>query len=131
GSPLIDSSDMRKLRGAYFGKLEKQEYFNTGQLLKDHLKSSVEILSNKDAIAIDQDKLGAGGYIIQETSQEQNEGYVIAARPLSGGGLAVVVLNKGSTPLPSLDVSLEQLGYTSSGNIRFIVHDVWQNKDEV
>lgn len=131
GSPLIVSSDMRKLRDAYFDKLEKQKYFNTSQLLKDHLERSVKILMNKDAIAIDQDKLGAGGYIIQETSQEQDKGYVIAARPLSGGGLAVVVLNKGSKPLPSLDVSLEQLGYTSSGNIRFVVHDVWQNKDEV
>jgi hypothetical protein len=52
--------------------------------------AELAIIKNKGIIAVDQDKLGAQGTIVQRGS-----GYNVLAKPLSNGDVAVVLFNKG------------------------------------
>jgi alpha-galactosidase len=73
-----------------------------------HMKSEIKaILTNRDVIAIDQDKLGKQG------SRVYSDGEVeVWTRPLSGGALAIAVLNAGSDRVAThpFHLSLAKLG---------------------
>ena len=81
-----------------------------------------EILTNKDVIAIDQDKLGKQGRRVY------SEGEVdVWVRDLSGGAKAIAVLNAGSDRVSThpFHLSLSKLGLHGPQNGR----DLWANKD--
>ncbi|MCU1681471.1 MAG: Alpha-galactosidase [Amycolatopsis sp.] len=52
----------------------------------------VAVVSNRDVIAVDQDKLGVQGKIVQSGT-----GYDVLSRPLANGDVAVTLFNKGDT----------------------------------
>jgi alpha-galactosidase len=80
------------------------------------------ILTNKDVIAIDQDPLG------RQATRAYADGEVeVWTRPLTGGAMAVAVLNAGSDRVAShpFHLSLANLGLHGSQKAR----DLWTGKD--
>ena len=79
------------------------------------------ILTNKEVIAIDQDPLG------QQARRISKQGDLeIWARPLQGGGRAVVLLNRGAASA-TIRVDWTQLDYSASTKAK--VRDLWAAKD--
>ncbi|GAA1983955.1 NPCBM/NEW2 domain-containing protein [Catenulispora subtropica] len=68
-SPILLSTDLSKLTPA-----------------------ELAIVANPDVVAVDQDRLGAQGTIVQSGA-----GYDVLAKPLAGGDVSVVLFNKGDT----------------------------------
>ena len=111
GAPLIISADVRKLAAA------KED---------GHLRASLAILKNRRVIAIDQDRLGAGGYLVYRESSADDVGADVAVKPLADGGIAFVVLNKA--PLPRvLELPLQRLGLSPS-SCTVQVTDLWTGR---
>ncbi|NUR32353.1 MAG: hypothetical protein HOV83_41985 [Catenulispora sp.] len=54
--------------------------------------AELAIVANPDVVAVDQDRLGAQGTIVQA-----GDGHDVLAKPLAGGDVAVVLFNKGDT----------------------------------
>jgi len=79
------------------------------------------ILMNKDVIAVDQDPLGAAGTRVWKDGDAE-----VWARPLKGGGRAVVLLNRG-TEARNIQVTWEQLNYPAGLTAK--LRDLWQHKD--
>ena len=79
---------------------------------------TLSILTNKDAVAIDQDPLGRqGDRLAQEGPLET------WSKPLSGGAVAVGLFNRSAEPR-QMTVSLGQVGADSNA----VIHDVWAGK---
>ena len=64
-----------------------------GNDLSTMSKETIGILTNKEVTAIDQDKLGKQGYLI-----EDEEKFQIFLKPLSGGDTAICLFNRGDQP---------------------------------
>ena len=80
-----------------------------------------KILTNRELIAVDQDPLG------KEGSRVRKEGdHEVWARQLADGGRAVVLFNRGETPV-EIGVRWEELGYP--GHLRIGVRDLWAGKN--
>jgi alpha-galactosidase len=80
------------------------------------------ILTNRDVVAIDQDKLGKQGY------RDYSDGEVeVWARHLSGGALAVAVLNVGSDRQAThpFHLNLAKLGLHGAQKAK----DLWTGKE--
>jgi alpha-galactosidase len=79
------------------------------------------ILLNKEVIAVDQDKLGIQGRRVWKGGDRE-----VWVKPLSGGGRAVVLFNRGDVPA---EISFEwsQLNYPSQ--LRAAVRDLWAHRD--
>jgi alpha-galactosidase len=78
-----------------------------------------EILTNKEAIAVDQDVLGIQG------SKKLDEGnFEVWTKPLKGGDYAVILFNR-SNPTVSADVKWADLGITG----KFKARDLWKKVD--
>ena len=84
-------------------------------------ESARSILTNKDVIAVDQDRLGVQGHRVAKDGDKE-----VWIKPLAGGGRAVVLFNRGATPV-SVTVDNDHLGYASS--MRAKVRDLWAHKD--
>ena len=78
-------------------------------------KETVELLTNKEALAINQDGLARPGVRV---GQQGNVG--VFAKTLSGGATALLFVNRGGTSAPA-SVSWEQLGIVGERQVR----DVW------
>src|SRR5665213_3118470 len=80
------------------------------------------ILTNSDVIAIDQDKLGREGTHIYSDGEVD-----VWSRPLSGGAMAIAVLNAGSDRVAShpFHLSLAKLGLHGQQKAK----DLWTGKD--
>jgi alpha-galactosidase len=89
-----------------------------GNDLANMSKETHAILANRGIIAIDQDPLGRQGDRLSATGP-----YEIWTKPLSGGGKAIGLFNRGEANAP-ISVSLRELGY--SGDITVL--DVWSGK---
>ncbi|MFI5124474.1 MAG: glycoside hydrolase family 27 protein [Chitinophagales bacterium] len=61
-----------------------------GNDLSNMSKETISVLTNKEVIAVDQDKLGKQGYLI-----ENEEYFQIYLKPLSGGDTAICLFNRG------------------------------------
>ncbi|WP_412543494.1 ricin-type beta-trefoil lectin domain protein [Longispora sp. K20-0274] len=98
GSPLMISTDVRKMAA------DPTTY-----------AAQLAILKNSDIIAVDQDSLGAGGYLARrEDSANNDTGVDVVVKPLAGGKRAVTVVNKGaSTVNYTLDLGLVGFGNLS------------------
>jgi len=79
------------------------------------------ILLNKDVIAVDQDKLGIQGRRVLKDGDRE-----VWVKPLSGGGRAVLLFNRGSQPA-QIGFDWDQLGYPKA--LKAQVRDLWAHKD--
>jgi alpha-galactosidase len=84
-----------------------------------------DILTNKEVIAVDQDKLGTQGVRISPPGTAANTGNLeVWARPLADGGRAVGLFNKGADSAKAT-VKLSDLGMQGSHKAR----DLWKHTD--
>lgn len=93
-APLILGSDPRALSGA-----------------------TIEMLENRQVIAIDQDPLGIQGRVVDQKGSGQ-----VWSKPLAGGQAAIALLNRGAQPL-EITTSASQAGLRSAAH--YEVHDLW------
>jgi len=80
-----------------------------------------EILTNKEVIAVDQDKLGRQGHRVGKNGDLE-----IWARPLADGGRAVILFNRGMSE-SEISVTWEQIAYPNHLSAK--VRDLWAHKD--
>jgi alpha-galactosidase len=80
-----------------------------------------DILTNKDVIAVDQDALGKQGKRIRHENDQD-----VFVKPLDGGGVAVLLLNRGAAE-QTISVTWEQLGLAA--NQSFNGRDLWEHRD--
>src|SRR5947209_12129217 len=78
------------------------------------------ILTNRDVIAIDQDRLGAQGHRVAKDGNAE-----VWVKPLSGGAIAVLLFNRGDAPA-SIRATAEQIG-NPPASVK--VRDLWAHKD--
>ncbi|GAA0938581.1 ricin-type beta-trefoil lectin domain protein [Kribbella koreensis] len=111
GSPLMISSDIRKLAA------DPTTY-----------APQLNILKNSDIIAVDQDALGAGGYLASRSNASATAGIDVVVKPLAGGRRAVAVLNKNSTST-SYTLDLARVGFGNTGCTR-TARDLWSHTNQ-
>jgi len=90
-----------------------------GNDLRDVKPEILEILTNKEVIAIDQDKLGK-----QATRVSKNGDVEVWSRPLADGGTAVGLFNRGGD-MAKVPAKWSDVGVKGSHKIR----DLWAHKD--
>jgi alpha-galactosidase len=92
-----------------------------GNDLRDMGESTIDILTNLEAIAVNQDPLGAQGYVVW------NDGNISlwAGKPLFDGSLAVVVLYQGKYRAEKR-ISWEELGLKASDEL--YVRNLWTHE---
>ena len=94
-------------------------------------KSILQILTNKNALAVDQDKLGIPCFLWRTTAT----GIEVWLKPLADGSFAVCFLNRSSNAIPLVDFNFNQTAvdadfhktYTMDGS--YSLFDIWENKD--
>ena len=91
----------------------------TGNDLSKMTPATKAILTNKEVIAIDQDKLGKQGYKILDELE-----YEIFLKPLSSGDTAICLFNR-SNKVKNAEVKWSDYKISSEFRIR----DLWQHKD--
>jgi alpha-galactosidase len=79
------------------------------------------ILLNKEVIAIDQDKLGVQGRRVAKDGDRE-----IWVKPLSGGGRALLLFNRGDQPI-RIRATGEHLGLPVGSRAK--IRDLWLHKD--
>ena len=90
-----------------------------GNDLSQMTPDTLAILTNKDAIAIDQDALGKQGNRVSQTGPQE-----IWTKPLTGGRTAVGLFNRSTAP-QQMTLDLASVGLPATGHL----HDVWANTD--
>ncbi len=80
---------------------------------------TVELLTNREVIAVDQDPLGKQGYRIAQEGP-----FEIWMKPLADGSKAVGLFNRQRTT-EQMTVRLSQLGIDGEASVR----DLWLKKD--
>jgi alpha-galactosidase len=81
--------------------------------------STIEMLTNPDVIGIDQDNLGIQGTVVQQRGAAQ-----VWAKPLTGGAVAVALLNRGSSTL-QITASPRAIRVTSAA--RYRIKNLWSD----
>lgn len=90
-----------------------------GNDLRDMSKSTIEILTNKEVIAIDQDILGKQGYKIKDFGNLE-----IWLKPLKSEDIAICFLNR-NIKAKNINIDWQNLGI--KGN--YILRDLWKKKN--
>ncbi|GAA2782590.1 ricin-type beta-trefoil lectin domain protein [Kitasatospora paracochleata] len=108
GSPLMISTDVRKMAA------DPVTY-----------APQLGILKNADIIAVDQDALGAGGYLASRGNASATAGIDVVVKPLAGGKRAVVVLNKNATAT-TYTLDLGRVGFSNLTCTR-TARDLWSH----
>jgi alpha-galactosidase len=80
-----------------------------------------DILTNKEAIAVDQDALGKQGKRIRHENDQD-----VFVKPLAGGGMAVLLLNRAAAQ-QTISITWEQLGL--AGDAALNGRDLWEHQD--
>ena len=80
-----------------------------------------EILTNREVIAVDQDRAGLQGRRVKREGDRE-----VWAKQLADGGRAVVLFNRGAKAA-ELSVSWPEIGYPQSLSAR--VRDLWAGKN--
>jgi alpha-galactosidase len=91
-----------------------------GNDLRSMPHNILEILTNREVIAVDQDKLGKQGHRVAKSGDQEEW-----ARPLADGGYAVGLFNLGSASAP-VTVKWPDLGITSTPTK---ARDLWTHTD--
>jgi alpha-galactosidase len=92
-----------------------------GNDLRNMTEETLEILTNKEAIAVDQDPLGKSGVRVRDDGDLE-----VWSKPLADGSRAVVLFNRGKTP-GAISVSWTEIGYPSY--LKVAVRDIWQHQN--
>ena len=92
-----------------------------GNDLRDMSKETLDILTNKEVIAVNQDPLG-----VQARRVRDDGAHEVWMKPLSDGSRAVVLFNRGSEAA-DLRVSWEEIGFFAGG--KALVRDLWKKED--
>ena len=79
-----------------------------------------ETLTNREVIAIDQDPLGVQGHKVRDDGAEE-----VWAKPLAGGAMAVILLNRGEAPV-RIRFAWMELGWSARP---VAVRDLWRRAD--
>src|SRR5438445_5594277 len=91
-----------------------------GNDLRNMTHTILEILTNREVIAVDQDKDGKQGRRIAKSGDQE-----VWVRPLSGGAQAIGLFNRGGTP-EKITVNWSDLGLkTAPAHAR----DLWAHSD--
>jgi alpha-galactosidase len=80
-----------------------------------------DILTNKEVIAVDQDRLGEQGRRVWKDGDLE-----VWSRPLQDGSRAAVLFNRGKAAA-TVEANWVDLGYPA--HVRAVVHDLWQHRD--
>jgi alpha-galactosidase len=96
-APLLAGNDVRNMSGA-----------------------TKETLTNREVIAVDQDSLGTQGHKVRDDGAEE-----VWAKPLSGGAMAVILLNRGEAPV-RIKLAWSELGWSARP---VAVRDLWRKQD--
>ncbi len=80
-----------------------------------------EILTNREVIAVDQDTLGVQGRRVSKDGDRE-----VWAKPLAGGGRALVLFNRGEAPA-EIRADWAMLDYPASLNLA--ARDLWAHRD--
>jgi alpha-galactosidase len=92
----------------------------SGNDLRDMKPGILEILTNKEAIAIDQDKLGKQGVRVAKNGDLE-----VWARPLADGGHAVGLFNRGDAAAKAT-ATFSDIGIEGAHAVR----DLWEHADK-
>ena len=94
-----------------------------GNDLRNMSKETTEILTNREVLAVDQDKLG-----ILATRWMKYGALEIWFKPLDGGAYAFCFINRGSEPLDfNQDMKTTIKKYVIDGN--YSIRDLWKHED--
>ncbi|MFE7295890.1 ricin-type beta-trefoil lectin domain protein [Streptomyces sp. NPDC057579] len=110
GSPLMISTDVRKMAA------HPEDY-----------QEQLAILKNKDIIAVDQDPLGAGGYLASRDNASATAGIDVVVKPLADGSRAVTVLNKNTSSV-QYKLDLARIGFGNLSCTR-TARNLWTHQD--
>ncbi|MFD8599437.1 NPCBM/NEW2 domain-containing protein [Kitasatospora sp. NPDC059646] len=91
-----------------------------GADLRTAQQETLDILTNADVIAIDQDPLGKQGSVVSN-----DHGLVVMSKPLADGGRAVTLTNEGSYDA-TLTTTVQAVGI--GGAPSYTVKDLWSKK---
>lgn len=80
-----------------------------------------DILLNREVIAIDQDTLGIQGRRVRKTGDLE-----VWAKPLAGGGRAVLLLNRGPGPA---EITADWADLDYPRHLKAKIRDLWAHKD--
>ncbi|ESQ85246.1 hypothetical protein AEAC466_05915 [Asticcacaulis sp. AC466] len=83
--------------------------------------ATLDILTNRDVIAVDQDVLGVQGRRVYQNGDQE-----VWARPLADGGRAFVLLNRSKTA-QTITAAWTDIGYPSQASLQ--VRDLWLHKE--
>jgi alpha-galactosidase len=83
-------------------------------------QDTLMILTNKEAIAVNQDPLGVQGHKVNSSNNLE-----VWAGPLSGNSVAAILLNRGTTT-EKITMDFKSVNITTS---TAAIHDLWQHKD--
>ncbi len=92
-----------------------------GNDLSNMYQETLDILTNKEAIAVDQDSLGLQGVKVRDDGD-----YEVWVKQLADGSRAVVLFNR-SDKQANITVTWVELGYPS--HVKAEVRDLWQHKN--
>jgi alpha-galactosidase len=92
-----------------------------GNDLKNMTPEIKEILTNKEALAVDQDAMGLQGKRVSKNGEVE-----VWAKQLHDGSRAVVLFNRGASDA-EISANWEELGYPS--RLPAVVRDLWNKKD--
>jgi len=92
-----------------------------GNDLRKMTASTIEILTNREAIAINQDPLGIQGHIVRREGQAE----IWAGKPLFDGSQAVLVFNSGTAPA-QVRVTWPDIGSAESASL--YIRNLWTHQ---
>jgi alpha-galactosidase len=92
-----------------------------GNDLRSMPRETLDILANKEVIAVDQDPLGVQGRRVRDDGAHE-----VWMKPMSDGSRAVILFNRGSEA-GDISVAWEEIGLPRGGRAR--VRDLWRRED--
>ena len=91
-----------------------------GNDLRDMSASTIRILTNPEAIAVNQDPLGVQGHVVRTAGKVD----IWAGKPLFDGSQAVLLFNHGSS-LEAADIKLSEIGISQTTAL--YARDLWRH----
>ncbi|MFJ2192215.1 glycoside hydrolase family 27 protein [Kitasatospora sp. NPDC087861] len=92
----------------------------TGSDLRTATQSTLDILTNPDVIAVDQDPLGKQGSVVSDTGN-----LVVMSKPLADGSRAVTLTNERSTTA-TISTTVQAIGVAGAKSYK--LKDLWSKK---
>jgi len=92
-----------------------------GNDLRSMSPDTLDILTNREVIAVDQDPLGMQGRKVRDNGPQE-----VWVKPLADGSRAVVLFNRG-TEAGDIGVAFDEIGLAPGG--KALVRDLWKKAD--